>query len=149
MTNLRVRAARSTDAGKAAAIMSEFVDETPWMPRIHTRAEDIDFIGSMIVRDWVTIALQDEQLVGFMAREDQDIQALYIARDAWRQGAGTALLRHAQNVSDKLSLWTFQANEGALAFYAAHGFREAERTDGSGNDEHLPDIRFEWQKEAS
>ena len=149
MTDLRVRAARSTDAGKAAAIMSEFIDETLWMPRIHTRAEDVGFVGSMIEREWVTIALQKEQLVGFLAREGDDIQALYIGRSAWRQGAGAALLRHAQDVTAKLSLWTFQANEGAQAFYLAHGFNDVERTSGAGNDEHLPDIRFEWQKETS
>jgi GNAT superfamily N-acetyltransferase len=129
--------------------MSEFIDETPWMPRIHTRAEDIGFVGSMIARDWVTIALQDEQLVGFLAREGNDIQALYVARHTWRQGVGTALLRYAQDTVTHLSLWTFQANEGAQAFYLAHGFHEVERTDGAGNDEHLPDIRFEWQKETS
>jgi GNAT superfamily N-acetyltransferase len=149
MTDLRIRAARSTDAGKAGAVMSEFIDETPWMPRIHTRAEDVGFVGSMIERDWVTIALQKEQLVGFLAREGGDIHALYIASSAWRQGAGSALLRHAKDVTAKLSLWTFQANEGALAFYLALGFSEVERTSGAGNDEHLPDIRFEWQKEMS
>jgi GNAT superfamily N-acetyltransferase len=147
MSDLRVRFARSTDAGKAGAIMSEFIDETAWMPRIHTRAEDIGLVGSMIGRDWVTVALQGEQLVGFLARERHDIHALYIASSAWRQGAGSALLRHAQDVTPKLSLWTFQANESAKAFYLAHGFREVERTDGAENDENLPDIRFEWHKE--
>ena len=48
MTERLMRPARSTDAGKAGAILSEFMEDTAWMPRIHTGAEDIGFVGSMI-----------------------------------------------------------------------------------------------------
>ena len=34
-----------------------------------------------------------------------------------------------------LQLWTFQSNLGAQRFYERHGFSDAERTDGSGNEE--------------
>ena len=43
-----------------------------------------------------------------------------------------------------LTLWTFQANDGARRFYAREGFREVEFTDGAGNAEKLPDVRLEW-----
>lgn len=128
--------------------MSEFIDETSYMPRVHTRAEDIAFVGSMIERGWVTIAIQGEQLVGFLACEAHDVHGLYIARNAWRQGCGSSLLRRAQDGAAKLSLWSFQANVDAHAFYLVHGFAEVERTNGADNDEHLPDIRFEWHKET-
>ena len=45
---------------------------------------------------------------------------------------------------DRLELWTFQANTRAIAFYRREGFVEAARTDGSGNDEKLPDLRLVW-----
>ena len=149
MTELLLRPARSTDAGKAGAILSKFVKDTAWMPRIHTGAEDIGFVGSMIEKGWVTVAVQGDKFAGFLACDMGELHALYIRRSAWRQGCGAALLRHAQGVSKKLSLWTFQANIDAQAFYLAHGFAEVERTNGDGNDEHLPDIRFEWHKETS
>lgn len=142
-----LRAAQPTDAGKAGAILSELVDKTTWMPRIHTGAEDIEFVGAMIDRGWVTVALQDEKIIGFLARDAHEVNALYVSHAAWRQGCGSTLLRYAQDSVPNLSLWTFQANERAHAFYLAHGFIEAERTDGANNDEHLPDIRFEWHRE--
>jgi ribosomal protein S18 acetylase RimI-like enzyme len=35
-------------------------------------------------------------------------------------------------------------NTGAQRFYRRHGFVMAETTDGSGNEEHAPAIRFVW-----
>ena len=143
-----LRAAFETDAGKVGAILSEFIDETLWMPRIHTRAEDIGFSGMMIDRGWVTVALLDDVIVGFLALDGSDIQALYVARSFWRKGCGQCLIDHAKSNGTSLSLWTFQANESARLFYLDQGFREVERTNGAGNDEKLPDIRLTWQGEA-
>ncbi|MEO0389954.1 MAG: GNAT family N-acetyltransferase [Pseudomonadota bacterium] len=144
----RLRPARSTDAGKVGAILSEFIDTTDWMPRIHTRAEDVGFAGYMIDKGWVTVAHSDGTVSGFVARDGSDIQSLYVAAQARRSGVGSALLKRMKGEVDALSLWTFQANTGAHAFYKTHGFCEIERTDGSGNDEHLPDIRMTWKRDA-
>jgi GNAT superfamily N-acetyltransferase len=148
MSAITLRPAQATDAGKAATAMTEFVDTTSWMPRMHTRAEDIGFVGMMIERGWVTVALYRGQIVGFLAQEDADIQALYVQKTAQGLGCGAALLKHAQSVTNQLSLWTFQANTSAIGFYAAHGFSEVEHTSGAKNDEYLPDIRMTWQREA-
>ncbi len=43
-----------------------------------------------------------------------------------------------------LDLWTFQSNIGAQRFYNRHGFLEVMRTDGAGNEERSPDIRYRW-----
>ena len=43
-----------------------------------------------------------------------------------------------------LDLWVFQRNTVAIAFYERHGFRIAELTDGSGNEEREPDARMVW-----
>ena len=56
MTACHLRPARTTDAGRVGAILSAFIDDTPWMPRIHTRAEDLSFAGMMIDRGWITVA---------------------------------------------------------------------------------------------
>ena len=62
------------------------------------------------------------------------------------QRIGHRLLRDAQKQETALELWTFQANEGAQRFYLREGFKEVERTDGQGNDEKLPDIRYRWER---
>jgi GNAT superfamily N-acetyltransferase len=140
--------ARDLDAGAVGAILSEFVDTSDWMPRIHTRAEDIAHAAHMIDLGWVHVAEDKGTVVGFCARNCDDLDALYVAAGKRGQGIGAALLRHAQSAVDRLELWTFQANEGAQRFYLRHGFVEVQRTDGSGNDERLPDIQYEWQRET-
>lgn len=145
MTSLRP--ATPLDAGRVGAIMSAWIDETPWMPRIHTRAEDIAHASMMVDRGWVTVS-EAENVTGFLARDKSDVHALYIAPEARGQGTGTQLLTHAKQSEPKLTLWTFQANTRAQAFYERHGFTPVERTDGARNDEGLPDIHYEWKRPA-
>lgn len=145
MTAFHLRPARSTDAGKVGAILTEFVAETDWMPKLHTGAEDIRFAGHMIDRGWVTVALTQDTICGFSARDGADINCLYITADARGKGCGTALLDAMKTQSDTLELWTFTANTPAQKFYQKHGFTEVERTDGATTDEKLPDIRYRWQ----
>ena len=144
-----LRPARLTDAGRVGAILSEFVDQTDWLPRLHSRAEDIAHADAMIARGWVTVAEREGRIVGFAATEGSDLDALYVASDAQGSGVGKALLKHLQAEHKALNLWTFQANTKAQEFYRAHGFSETARSDGSLNDEGLPDIRYLWQREAT
>ncbi len=147
MTLLRV--ARDMDAGAVGAILSEFIDTTPWMPRIHTRAQDLAHAARMIGFGWVSLADHQGDVLGFMARNGEEIDALYVTQKARGQGVGTALLQHAQAMSPRLELWTFQENTGAQRFYERHGFTETRRTDGTDNDEGLPDILYEWLREKT
>ena len=43
-----IRPARDLDAGALGAILSDFVEVTDWMPRLHSRAEDISFAAKLI-----------------------------------------------------------------------------------------------------
>ncbi len=145
MTGWHLRAAQPTDAGAVAAILSGFIDGTDWMPRIHTRAEDLAHAGDLIDRGWVTVAEADGAILGFLAREGAFVHALYVAETAQGAGVGLALLEHAKSAQVPLELWTFEANRGARRFYERAGFELAEQGDGSTNDEGLPDRRYVWQ----
>ncbi|MCR9155945.1 MAG: GNAT family N-acetyltransferase [Rhodobacteraceae bacterium] len=140
-----LRPATPLDAGRVGAILSGWIDETPWMPRIHTRAEDIAHAGMMVGRGWVTVC-ETETIEGFLAHDGDVIHALYVDSSARGQGVGCRLLTDAMRRVDHLTLWTFQANTRAQAFYERHGFAPVERTNGAGNDEGLPDIRYHWQR---
>ena len=148
MNAVTLRPARPTDAGTVGAILSGFIDDTPWLPRVHTRAEDLSFAGLLIERGWVTVAERQGRVSAFLARDGAMIHALYVAPDARKRGIGHRLLQDARAHSDRLTLWTFEANHGAQRFYERHGFVEAERTDGHGNDEGLPDIRYVWPAQS-
>ena len=140
-----LRDARSTDAGKLGAILAGFQADTPWMPDLWTGAECIAFCGRLIDEGIIRVA-DDGGIVGFIARRGPEVLALYVATGARGQGIGSCLLAEAQGSEPALSLRTFEANLRARAFYERHGFGEAGRGDGSGNDEGLPDILFTWER---
>lgn len=138
--------ARPSDAPAIGTILSDWIDETDWMPRIHRRSGEQAFAAELVAKGWVTIARRRGEVVGFLARNGAEIEALYVARDARGAGVGSALLARAKRRSPRLALWTFQFNRPAQAFYVARGFHEIGRTGGAGNDEKLPDIRYAWEK---
>ncbi|WP_083097669.1 GNAT family N-acetyltransferase [Pseudophaeobacter leonis] len=144
----RLRNARSTDAGKIGEILHRFEVETPWMPKQHSGAEAVAFCGVMIDRGWVTVAYDGPQVLGFLARDGEEICALYVTPEICGQGIGKLLLDVAKSAKPRLSLWTFQANTGAQRFYLREGFKEQQRSDGARNDEGLPDIEYLWSQAA-
>ena len=143
---IRIAPARPEDAAACARIMSDWIDETPWIPRVHTRAEDRGFLEHLIGRGWVSVAWRGDAIAGFIARDGSEIHALYVAGPQRGRGVGKALLDAARAARPELDLWTFQANTRARAFYRREGFHETRRSDGTGNDEGLPDIRYHWSR---
>lgn len=131
------------DADVMAMILSDWIDETPWMPRLHTREDDRAFCARLVPR--TIVARADGQTVGFLTRLEEEVQCFYLAAPARGQGIGSALLQEAQRARRRLALWTFARNTGARRFYANHGFVETGGTEGD-NDEGLPDVRMEWSR---
>ncbi|GFE51469.1 N-acetyltransferase GCN5 [Roseobacter cerasinus] len=148
MSEIIISPARTLDAGAVGHILSASNDTMPWLPRLHSAAEEIMYAGDMIEAGWVRVAKRNGKVVGFIARWEEEVHALYVLPDAQDTGVGTALLEDAKAQSGKLSLWSYQANSSATRFYGLRGFIETARTDGSDNDAGLPDIRFEWVKGA-
>jgi GNAT superfamily N-acetyltransferase len=140
-----IRPALPLDAGQVGAILSDFIDSTTWMPRMHTRAEEIAFADRLIAQNWVNV-FERTGIEAFIARQGSKIHALYVSSPAQGHGIGTRLVNHAKSQNDTLELWTFQKNLRAQQFYTRHGFIEKSRTDGRGNDEKLPDIHLKWQR---
>ena len=108
------------------------------------------------VRGWVAtvvipelecwVAEDDSQtIVGMLVLETDWLDQLYVEPRLTGAGIGARLLALAKRERPGgMRLWTFVSNEGAQRFYLRHGFREVDRTDGSGNEERAPDILFEW-----
>jgi hypothetical protein len=64
-------------------------------------------------------------------------------------GVGHALFKHVKTLRpDGFQFWVFQQNEHARRFYEAHGSVAVELTDGEGNEEKTPDVRYEWKPSA-
>ncbi|MBU2981000.1 GNAT family N-acetyltransferase [Lentibacter algarum] len=145
---MMLRQATPLDAGTVGGILSEFTEATDWLPKLHSRAEDISHADTMITRGWVQVAELQGAVCGFIARNGPEINALYVNQSARGKGVGYSLIRNAQAMCGRLELWTFQANTAALAFYRRQGFVCTEKSDGTTTDEKLPDVRLVWQKEG-
>jgi 8-oxo-dGTP pyrophosphatase MutT (NUDIX family)/ribosomal protein S18 acetylase RimI-like enzyme len=146
---------RAGTSGDGAAIaecyLVSFNQALPGIVRPHT---------DNAVRAWVrevmlptmTVAIAAHRLgfvTGFCATKPGWITELYV-EPAWQaRGVGRQLLLHAmEQQPEGLELWAFQQNTRAQRFYERHGFVEVERTDGSGNEERAPDVRYRWSGAA-
>ena len=138
------RDAAEADLPVLARILGDWAADTPWMPRLHSRKDDLGFLRRLYHSGCLRVIGDAPQ--GFLARQDAEIPALFVAAPARRQGAGKALIRDAMAAAPVLQLWTFQANVAARSLYFSVGFVEIERTDRSGNEERLPDVRLEWRR---
>ena len=143
---ITLRSAEQADAPEIAQILSDWIDETNWMPRIHTRQQDQCFGQFLITKTKVTVARGHQEVLGFAAMHGTELQALYLKRSMRGQGLGARFLRHLKERNASLSLWCFQSNRPARHFYRSNGFQEIGRSDGQGNDEKLPDVRYHWAK---
>jgi len=145
---MMLRPATPEDAPAIAAILSDWVDRTEWMPRVHSLDEDRSFGTFLIDRTVVTVAEEEARVLGFLARREGQVEALYVREGRRGRGIGRALIDRAKAECDELGLWCFQVNAAARGFYARLGFSEDARTDGAGNDEGLPDVHLVWRRDA-
>jgi GNAT superfamily N-acetyltransferase len=95
----------------------------------------------------VIVIEDDSGIVCFLALQGEEVRLLYTRPDRIGQGAGTLLIDAAKKSGvGALELWCFQANARARRFYDARGFRAIRYTDGAGNEEQMPDIRYRWER---
>jgi GNAT superfamily N-acetyltransferase len=147
MPVMEVDAATSADADAVAAIFGAARRAAmPWLPRLHSAAEDRRYFAEHVVGECdVLVVRRERRPVAFLALRDDIVEHLYVRPDVQRAGIGSALLEVAKSRRPSgLRLWLFQRNHGARAFYARHGFAEVRSTDGSDNEEHEPDVLLAW-----
>ena len=141
-----LRTARAGDGDPVAAIFqSARAAALPYLPILHTDAEDRAFFGRLVATGATTVAVEDELLLGFIVLGANSVEHLYVDPSAWRRGIGSLLLRDAQARRPAgLGLWVFQRNRAAIAFYESHAFTISETTTGADNEEGEPDAWMVW-----
>ncbi|MFD1796607.1 GNAT family N-acetyltransferase [Paracoccus aurantiacus] len=142
-----IRPARLEDMDACAAIHSDWIDTTEWMPpRTRSTGEMArDYREGAFVKRRILVAELGGEVAGYLSVDEptEEITALFVGPRG--RGIGTALMLDAQDRHARLWLWTFQRNEGARRFYTRRGFAELERTTGD-NEETLPDVRLGWRR---
>jgi ribosomal protein S18 acetylase RimI-like enzyme len=83
--------------------------------------------------------------VGFLAVQASYVDRLYVLPSIQRMGVGSALIKHAMELSPTgLELHTHQRNLAARSFYEKHGF-VAVRFGVSPSPEREPDVEYHWR----
>jgi GNAT superfamily N-acetyltransferase len=143
-----VRQLELTDMDAAARVhRASFDHALPWLPGLHTPAEDRWFYRERMFKACEIWGRFDSlTMIGIIAFRKDWIDQLYVLPEAQRCGVGTELLDVAKRSLDSLQLWTFQRNERARRFYAARDFRLVRETDGAGNEEREPDALYLWTR---
>ena len=142
-----LRRALPGDAGAIADVWVRSFDAAlPTVRRAHSDEEVSGWIREVLLPgNEVWVAETAGAVVGVLALSVGWLDQLYLD-PAWRgRGVGDRFLALArQRQSAGLQLRTFQVNEAARRFYERHGFVAAEWTDGAGNEECEPDVRYVW-----
>ena len=147
-----LRRATAEDAPRVAGLLidtrSAFM---PYAVSAHSEAEVREWVATQLIpTGGVTVAARRDGVIAVMATErsatcswitQMAVDPLLVGR-----GVGAMLLAHAmRTLALPIRLYTFQANVGARRFYERHGFVAVEHTDGRGNEERQPDVRYEWK----
>ena len=149
---MRVREARPGDSPRCAEIHRLARMGMPYLPTdLHTVDEDRWWMREVVFatqRVWVVEI--DGDTVGFAALGEGFLTNLYILPGFQGRGAGSALLQQVKAAAPEgIQLWTFQPNAGAIRFYERHGFRTVRETDGSRNEEKVPDRLMRWDRDVN
>jgi ribosomal protein S18 acetylase RimI-like enzyme len=144
-----IREASETDIADIVSVFrSSRAERMPYLPSLHSKEEDENYFKGLF-QDHTIVVAGEERVIGFCVYKEGWIDHLYILPEFQGKGVGSMLLNKAKEANDTLQLWVFQKNKDAVKFYESKGFRLAEETDGSANEEKEPDARYVWVKEGT
>jgi GNAT superfamily N-acetyltransferase len=140
---------RQAEAGDAEAIARIFresrAEAMPWLPVLHDPDDELEHFRGRIDSDDVLVAERGDEVAGFAIVHGDELDALYVAPEHQRGGVGAGLFRHVQQLRpERFGFWVFRDNARARRFYESLGAYALYETDGAGNEERTPDVRYEW-----
>jgi ribosomal protein S18 acetylase RimI-like enzyme len=143
-----IRHARPEDVAAIARIFRESRAEAmPWLPVLHTAEDEAEHFAGRVEDDGQEVFVFDDgEVAGFAVLQGDELDGFYVAPELQRRGVGAALLRHVQTQRpERFGFWVFRDNDRARRFYESHGAYVLYETDGAGNEERTPDVRYEWR----
>jgi GNAT superfamily N-acetyltransferase len=141
-----IRRAKPEDVPEIATLFRRSYGTLTFLPTLHTPEEDRAHLAGVVAKQDVWVAEEDGRVVGFIALDGDLGTFFYVEPEAHGRGIGSALFEEARNARPAgFSFWVFQANDRARRFYEKRGCAAVELTDGSGNEEKEPDVRYEWK----
>jgi GNAT superfamily N-acetyltransferase len=142
---VEIRRAAPEDGRPVREVFLAARSQMAYLPRITDEGLSKSFDRVVVEQHETWVADVQGGVAGFGALTDAMLDHLYVHPDHQGCGIGTLLLDQAKRCRPEgFRLWLFQRNEGARRFYERHGFRLVELTDGSANQERVPDALYEW-----
>jgi len=140
-----LRRATPADVEQIVDVFERSFATLDFLPKLHTHEENVTFLAGVVELREVGVAERDELVAGFLALDGDLGTFFYVDPEAHGEGIGTALFELAQHERPQgFSFWAFQDNVKARHFYEKRGCVAVEFTDGSGNEEKTPDVRYRW-----
>ncbi|HZR96508.1 MAG TPA: GNAT family N-acetyltransferase [Gaiellaceae bacterium] len=144
-----IRRATGDDVDAIAALYERSFATLTYLPVLHTLDEHRAWFRRVLETREVWV-WDDGAVRGFSALGQSELMYLFLDVGWTGRGIGSQLLAHAkERMPAGFTLWTFQENAAARRFYERHGLRAVEFGDGSGNEERVPDVRYEWRPVAA
>lgn len=148
-----IRRTRRDDLKACADIVNDYVDDTDWLPRVHSRdAVEIFFQRGFDAGREMWLAERDGRIVGYLSAEPKDppaypyVHALYLRPEARRAGIGKALLDKAKALfPGGFELSRFEPNTDARRFYEREGLMEIRELRNDETEEGVSELRMRWQ----
>jgi GNAT superfamily N-acetyltransferase len=140
-----LRRATPADVEQIVDVFERSFATLDFLPKLHTHEENVAFLSAVVEGQDVWVAEHDGRVAGFLALDGDQGTFFYVDPQAHGEGIGTALFELAQHERpDGFRFWAFQDNVQARHFYEKRGCVAVEFTDGSGNEEKTPDVRYRW-----
>jgi len=132
------------DSIACATIIREWGNETPWMVPLDELEPMAASWRDLLNSDTAWVAESEGRVIGFCVREEDNITGLYVAPDAQSCGVGRALLDLAKINRDWITVWVYEKNVRARAFYRREELVEI----GCEKDEdsHLMYVFGRWKR---
>lgn len=140
-----IRRATPKDAEQTADVFLAARATMTYLPKLHTEADTRAFIAGVVADKEVWVAERESRVVGFAAIDGGWLEHLYVHPSRFNSGTGDKLFRQAAKEHPQgFQFWVFQQNAGARRFYERHGAALVKLTDGSENEEKVPDALYVW-----
>ena len=138
---MQIRQASPGDCRRLAELHVLARYDMSYLPHVHSFVSVEKWIRETVLpRQHVWVAQIDGDVVGYASLHDSFLTNLYVHPSHQRHGIGAALLTEVKKFAfDGFKLWVFETNRDAIRFYERHGARTIRMTDGSQNEEKLPD----------
>ncbi|MEQ8482420.1 MAG: GNAT family N-acetyltransferase [Hoeflea sp.] len=148
-----VRLATPSDLPACAAIINDYIDATPWLPRTVSREElEGIFTPDLLESRVVLVAENDNAIAGYASldKEAGFLHALYLRPESRRQGVGKALLNATKAARPGgFDLTVFELNANACRFYVREGLIEVPEGRKTDTEEGIPTLLMRWTGEAA